>query len=167
MKQLATTEVTKRHNRKDFDCGTPALNDYLGKNARQHSDRDISRTYLLYDPNTPTQIIGYYTIIFADVEAPPGSPLSSYPHPVASIRLARLAIDKRYQGQGIGGGLLMSVLEKACLAYEVAPIIGVFVDAKHQSAKDFYSKYGFDVANEQGDEYCLWLSMGTILKLFA
>jgi len=64
--------------------------------------------------------------------------LPAYPLPV--LRLARLAVDQRAKGQGVGGLLLRAVF---ALAHKMAAgCIGVVVDAKPE-AVGFYRKLGF------------------------
>jgi len=160
---MNTTVLTKQHNRKKFNCGTPALDTYLKNTARQHLERGISRTYALTDKNTTTDIIGHHTLTLSEVHAPIGSSLhNKYPHKLPSLKIARLAVDSQYQGRGIGGYLLADVMQKALQAHEVAPLIGIIVDAKNQKAKDFYLPYGFLEAAGEEDELYLWLPMKTI-----
>jgi N-acetylglutamate synthase-like GNAT family acetyltransferase len=158
-----TTELTKQHNRKTFNCGTPVLNEYLNNSARQHIDRGISRTYVLTDENSTTDIIGFHTLTLSEVYAPKSSKLyNKYPHKLPVLKIARLAVDIQYQGRGVGGFLLSDVMKKAIQANEVAPIMGVVVDAKDQKAKEFYLPYGFIEAGGKDDEFYLFLPMKVI-----
>ena len=56
-----------KHIRERFDCGNDALNYYLKKVARQHSERGVSRTFVLVDTDKPTIILGYYTLTICAV----------------------------------------------------------------------------------------------------
>jgi len=46
---LRVEPLSRLHDRKSFDCGQPALNDYLQKTALQHIEKGISRTFVLID----------------------------------------------------------------------------------------------------------------------
>jgi GNAT superfamily N-acetyltransferase len=66
--------------------------------------------------------------------------LPSYPLPI--LRLARLAVDERFQGHGIGKLLLRVMLELALEIRDRIGCIGIVVDAK-PDAVSFYSVLGF------------------------
>ena len=50
------------HDRKSFDCGVPALNTYLQRQARQDMDRGIAVPYVLVPVNSPSEVAGFYTL---------------------------------------------------------------------------------------------------------
>jgi predicted N-acetyltransferase YhbS len=64
-------------------------------------------------------------------------------HPVPVVLLARLAVDRRFQGRGVGKGLLRDALLRSLAAAEVVGIRAVLVHAKDQHAADFYGQFGF------------------------
>lgn len=66
--------------------------------------------------------------------------LPGYPLPI--LRLARLAVDERFQGHGIGELLLRAMLELALEMRDRVGCVGVVVDAK-SDAVGFYSTLGF------------------------
>ena len=66
--------------------------------------------------------------------------LPKYPLPV--LRLARLAVDRSFQSQGVGRQLLRYVLRLALEMDEKFGCAGVVVDAK-PGALDYYAEYGF------------------------
>ncbi len=59
---LKTELLSGNHDRESFDCGEPALNEFLLKTARQHIRKGISRTFVLIDETVPNDILGYYTL---------------------------------------------------------------------------------------------------------
>lgn len=166
---LATKKLTRKHDRKGFDCGHEGLNKYLQTRARNDADRDISRTFVLSPETDESVIIGFYTLVYCSIQAPPESPLKNYPHELAGLKIARLGVDETFKGQGFGEFLLVDALKKALFTHEAggAPIIGVFVDAKDLEVRAFYEKYGFIVVNESDDELCLWLPIGTCKQLLS
>ena len=100
--------LDKSHQRKDFDCGEPSLNEFLQRYARQNEGTGISRTYVLLEEGSST-IVGYYSlctgsISFATLPDEHSRKIPKYPVPTAHI--GRLAVDRTRQGQGLGPMLL-------------------------------------------------------------
>ncbi len=60
-----------------------------------------------------------------------------------AVRLARLAVDTRFQARGYGGRLLAEAIHRTVLIAEHAGVIGLFVDAKDETACLFYQRYDF------------------------
>ncbi len=139
--------LQRAHLRDDFDCGEAPLDAFLKQFARQNQDRGINKTYVALKVGHPTpRVFGYYTLLAHSLEAsrlPPAMArhLPRYPLPV--IHLARLAVDRRVQGQGLGGVLLADALKKAALASDIVGVFALEVLAKTPEAGRFYAKYGF------------------------
>ncbi len=157
--------LRQRHDRGSFDCGEPALDEFLQKFARQNQDREISRTFVAVR-GTTLRVLGYYTISAHALEAsrlPPemARRLPRYPLPV--VHLGRLATDRSAQGQGLGEILLWDALKKAILASDLIGIHAMEVLAKTPGAKRFYEKYGFAQIPE--DPLHLILPLATARKL--
>lgn len=137
--------LNNEHNRTHFDCGEIVLNDYLQKLAGQHSKSNISKTFIATTSDDPEKILGFYTLstgsITFDSLPQQFKKLPKYPIPI--LRIGRLAVDKSWQGQGIGEYLLMDALNRSATHAKEIGMIGVVVDAKHEAAKNFYLKYGF------------------------
>lgn len=162
--QILIEDLEKAHNRKAFDCGDEDLNKFLREQARKASSRHISRTRVLVGDNN--KVMGYYTVTFINVEAPIDSPYSNYPHPLPALLVARLAIDKVYQRQGLGEYLLIDALIRARQAVSIsAPIIGAFVDVKNEAAARFYTTLGFLPIDATTKNRRMWLPMKTIETL--
>ena len=139
--------LDKTHNRDNFDCGNEALNRYLQQTARQHNQKGISRTFVLTDNERENSkaIFGFFTLSICEVRSVklPQKLAKKYPQTVPGVKLARLAVDKTKQRQGIGEILLIEAMQKALIIADNAGIIGLFVDAKDESAKNYYARYGF------------------------
>lgn len=86
----------------------------------------------------------------------------SFPIPVA--RLARLAVDQKFQGRGLGEDLLLDALNRVLRASGNIGIMAVLLDAKHEKAKRFYMRYEFESLPDH--PLTLWLPMGAIAKFF-
>lgn len=114
-------------------------------------------------------IAGYYTlaafgIVPASLPSEFSRRLPRYDQ-LPATRIGRLAVDRRYQGQGLGRDLLMAALEKS---YRQAPQIAalaVVVDAIDDHARHFYERFGFQRVLD--DEYRLYLPMATVEQLIA
>lgn len=142
---MNTTPLNKSvHNRKDFDCGVDALNNYLQVMASQQAIKDNTRTYVLENSKNPTQIIGYYTLTMTslDLSLLPNSLQKKHNNTYSAGLIARLAVDKRYIKQGYGEWLLIDSLHKLLYASETVAFPFIMVDSK-EGAVQFYKKLGF------------------------
>jgi len=138
--------LSRNHDRSRFDCGVPALNAFLKATARQHGVKGISRTFVLSEREKPATILGYFTLTLCEVRMAdlPTKYVKKYPqHGLPAVRLARLAVSRKYQGKGYGGLLLADAIHRTVLIAEQAGVIGLFVDAKDERARLFYEHYGF------------------------
>ncbi len=150
-----------------FDCGTPALNDYLQKYARQNHNRNIGKTFLALGKDGK-EILGYYTASASeiDTETLPETHSKHLPrYPVPAMRIGRLAVDKSHQGQGIGAELLWDAFRRAINVSNEIGIYAVAVDAKDAKASAFYLKYGFIPLTHK--PLAFFLPIETIKVLFA
>ena len=140
------TLLEKKHDRAGFDCGVPELNAFLKVTARQHGQKGISRTFVLTD-GTPV-IHGFMTLTLCEISAAslPTEYARTYPlHRLPAVRLARLAVSRKMHGHGFGERLLAEAIHRTALIADQAGVVGLFVDAKNDSAQRFYARYGFMV----------------------
>lgn len=89
------------HDRRNFSCGEPAIDEYLRRLARQHAESKISRTYV---GAKGERILGYYSLAMSAIckEQLPEQHQKRFPsYPVPVVRLARLGVDQRQQGKGL------------------------------------------------------------------
>lgn len=133
-----------KEDRSDFCCGSEPLDRYLETQASQDVRRRVSVCYAALEKATG-RIAGYYTLSAADVpvsDLPPevAGRLPRYPS-VPAARIGRLAIDRRFQGRGLGGALLLNAAMRA-LRSEIA-VFALVVDAKDNEAATFYRHHGF------------------------
>lgn len=139
--------LDKTHNRTSFDCGNKYLNRYLQQTARQHNQKGISRTFVLTDTTREKNkiIIGFFSLSLCEVrsEKLPPSLAKKYPLNVPGVKLARLAVDINWQGKGIGKILIIEAMNRAVIISDNAGVVGLFVDAKDEKAKSYYTRYGF------------------------
>lgn len=157
------------HDRKLFDCGSEALNTFLREQANSSAHRYISRTKVLVDTAHPQNILGFYSLSYAECEPPQTSKLyKNYRHSLPVLLLTRMGVDKKMHRRRIGEQLLLDAIfavarsNKESLA--PAPVIGLFVDAK-EGAADFYKKYGFSCADPANPSR-LWLPMDLCMSIY-
>ena len=136
------------HDRHEFDCGRQELNDWLQQVARQHQDKGLSKTFVAVREDAPTRICGYYALTLAELENRhlPEAWRKKLPRRIPGVRLGRLAVDRRYQGKGLGELLLVDALTRAQRIYVEAGGIGLFVDALDGQAAGYYLNFGFDAS---------------------
>lgn len=134
-----------QHDVTDFHCGNELLDRWLIRYAGQNQRRDASRTFVA---TTDDRVVyGYYTLLAGQLDHPEATAqtrkgLSNhFPIPVAI--LARLAIDSRHQGAGLGAALLSDALVRVSGASEQVAIRAVVVHAVDESAAMFYARFGF------------------------
>jgi len=128
------------HDCAGFDCGTPALNDYLTRHATQDRRRNLSQVYVLVDSGDIACVLGYYTLSAAhvDVDQLADDYRRRLPrYPIPCFRMGRFAVREERQGQGLGKCLLGCAVDRCAYA--------LIVDAKDASAKLFYEYFGFVV----------------------
>jgi GNAT superfamily N-acetyltransferase len=135
----------QRQHTDEFTSGAPALDEWLRRYAGQGQRRDASRTFVVVDDLD--HVVGYYTLLAGEVhhgdaplEVRRGMP-RHFPIPVCV--LARLAVDRRHQGAGLGAALLADALDRAADAAEQVGMRAVIVDAIDEGAADFYEHFGF------------------------
>lgn len=136
--------LAKSHKRDDFDCGNADLNMFFRRYARQSHDRATAKTYVAIDDESGA-LIGFYTLTLASLDAallPEGHAKRYGFHAVPLFVLARLAVDKRFQGQGLGGQLLVAAAHRCLNVADQVGGVGLLVDAKDDRAAAWYRLFG-------------------------
>ena len=90
-------------------------------------------------------VVGYYCLATGGVaRANVPKPMQrNMPDPIPMIVLGRLAVDQRFQGQGIGGALLRDAVLRVHQASEIVGIKAILVHAISEEARRFYMAQGF------------------------
>lgn len=143
---LQITALNSSHDRKHFDCGEPSLNDYFKRFASQDTKRRVNKVFVATDPDNANKVCGFYGLSAGTLDAALLTPelrrkLPKYPVPVAL--LTRLAVDRSYQGQGLGSVLLADALQRVVQASEILAVYAVVVDALNDVAARFYRQFEF------------------------
>jgi len=159
----------KRVRRENFDCGVPELNEYLQKYARQNHKKGIAKTVVAI-PAIPEEgnedVAGYYSISVGEIkrEFLPEMYRRGLPrYPVPAILVGKLAVDVKMQGSGLGKKLLINSFIKSLRISSEVGIFAVKVDAKNESAKAFYLKYGLIPLSN--DPLSLFIPIASIAKM--
>ena len=135
--------LAKTHETTGFDCGKPALNDFLHKYALQNQTSGGARTYVLVRSN---HVIGYYSLAPASImpeDAPERVMKGQGRYPVPVILMARFA-HKEEQNKGYGKALYRDALRRATNGAEVIGGQAFLVHAKDEEARTFYLKFGME-----------------------
>jgi GNAT superfamily N-acetyltransferase len=140
-----------RHDCTGFTSGKPSLDNYLGDVAGRDQEEHTAIAYVLVDKNGsthPRRVVGYFTLnsfAFPKKQArrrDQDKHLGRY-NPVPAVLIGRLALDRAFQGRGLGGVLLVSALTRVLTLSEQLGIAVVVVHAIDDEAASFYEHQGF------------------------
>jgi ribosomal protein S18 acetylase RimI-like enzyme len=155
----------RRHSREGFSCGIESLDIYLKSRARQDRDKYAAAVFVMA---SGLGVIGYYTLSSYAIR--PGElpdkivhKLPRYPSLPATL-IGRLAVDTRYQGQGIGEELLVDALKRSLDNTAKIGSVAVVVEAENEKALQWYCRYGFIQFPEHTAK--LFLPMQTSARAF-
>ena len=131
------------HTVEGFDCGREELNRYLLRYAWANQQAGAALTYVGLVGDA---VIGYHTLAVGQVsreEAHERLTKGLARHPVPVMLLARLAVDRRWHGQGVGKALLKDAMQRTLQAADIAGIRAFVVHAKDDEARRFYQRFDF------------------------
>ncbi len=157
--------LASHHDRAAFSCGEPLLDAYIKTQAGQDIKRDLAVCYILCERDSSI-IIGYYSLSASSVE-PTSLPAtlakkSGHYRLVPAVLLGRLAVDRRFQGQGISPLLLVDALRRVLRTGVGVKL--VIVDALSEKAAQFYEHFEFKRFADS--PHRLYLPTSTIRDLF-
>lgn len=160
----APVPLTAEHDLSAFDCGEPALNDWLRHRALKNESR-FSRTCVVCAAN---RVVGYFCISAGSVErgAAPGKVRRNAPDQIPVSIIGRLAVDLDHAGKGLGADLLADALRRIALASQSIGIGAVMVQAKDEAAKRFYLRCAEFVEYPE-DSRTLFLPIETVVAAFS
>ena len=162
--------LSQEHEVAGFSCGEEELDRFLVQSALNRQKARLSRTYVSLHGE---QVAGYYTLAHVQLVAHdlPGKLSRGMPSSIPALLMARLAVDGRFQGRGLGESLLADALLRVAGVVEshAAPVRFFVVDARHERAKAFYLRCGL---KPLGENSCgvtcplkrFWLPLGKKLK---
>jgi len=141
----APEHLIERHDVTAFDSGTSDLDSWLKRRALANEALGASRTYVV---SASGRVVGFYALATGAVahDDVTGRVRRNMPDPIPVMVLARLAVDREYQGGGLGRALLRDALLRTLQVAEIVGIRAVLVHAISTSAKRFYVRAGFHEA---------------------
>ena len=158
--------IEKRHNRDNFCCEEPELNEFIKIYARQNHSNNISKTYVVLNDN---DVIAYYTLVYENIELKnirneiPSDLRQSRKDKIPCVLLGMIARDKSLKGQDYGNFLLNEAIKKTYKASLIAGIKGLFLTPINSTvATKFYDKIEF---LQKIDEKLYYIPIATIEAL--
>jgi predicted N-acetyltransferase YhbS len=127
-----------------FDCGAGELNRWLHSYALRSGALDSARTHVAV--GDAGEICGYVALTASSVEHRHAADemrrqMPRYPLPV--VLLARLAVDRSFQHQGIASMLVRLAMEITVETADRIGVRGLAVDAETEEVAGFYERLGF------------------------
>jgi GNAT superfamily N-acetyltransferase len=136
--------LNRGHGLTQFDCGNATLNSWLVKYAWTNQQADSAKTYVALAEN---RAVGYYSLTTGSIhkhESPARIGKGLANHPVGVVLLARLAVDNRQKGKGLGKALLFDALGRIEKAADIVAVRAVMVHAIDETARKFYEHFEFE-----------------------
>jgi GNAT superfamily N-acetyltransferase len=132
------------HRLEGFDCGSSPLNDWLVQRALRNESSGTSRTWVVVEVGTG-QVVAFYAYSTASIlrSSAPKRMGRNQPEEMPAILLARVGVDSRHQGEGLGAALLKHFMLKAIEVAQSVAVRVLLIHAKNENAKNFYQHYGF------------------------
>lgn len=146
-----------QHRLEGFDCGKPALNDWLQRHALQAQRSGSARTLVVAEDD---RVAGYFSLTVGQVdtlEAPERIRKGMGQYPVPVVILARLAVARQDQCRGVGFGMLQDAIRRTLLIAEQAGIRAMLTHPIDQEATRFYTRFGFIASPLQEQQLLLLL----------
>ncbi len=156
----APVPLSVDHDLSAFDCGEPALNDWLRHRAWKNESR-FSRTYVVCEGN---RVVAYVCMSAGAIERAdaPGKLRRNAPDVIPVSVIGRLAVSRDHAGKGLGTDLLSDALRRIAAASQSIGIAAVMIHAKDEAAKRFYLRCG-DFTEYPADSRTLLLPIETVV----
>ncbi|HUK10865.1 MAG TPA: GNAT family N-acetyltransferase [Stellaceae bacterium] len=141
----APEPLSDRHRLEGFVSGVAALDDWFKRRARANQLNNASRTFVAAEGE---RVVGYHAIASGalQVESAVGRFRRNMPSPIPVAILGRLAVDRDWQGRGLGRALFRDCAERVVHAASTLGIRGIVVHAISHDAKAFYEALGFEAS---------------------
>lgn len=133
--------LTDAHDLSAFGSSEPALDEWLKRRALAAEGR-TARTYVTC---AGRRVVGFYALANGAVQRNTATSRlrRNAPDPIPVMVLGRLAVDARWEGRGLGSGMLRDAILRTLAASEIAGVAAILVHAISERAKAFYEKSGF------------------------
>jgi GNAT superfamily N-acetyltransferase len=133
--------LADRHRIENFISGEPSLDDWLKRRALANQASGASRTYVVCER---ASVVGYYALASGAITVESGRFRRNIPNLIPVVVLARLAVDRAWQGRGVGRGMFRDAARRVDHAADAIGIRGIVVHAISERARTFYVALGFD-----------------------
>lgn len=142
MALAAPVPLLPQHDCSAFDCGHAGLAEWLRRRARNNEAAQGSRCFVACEGK---RVVGFYALAAGSVRraAAHGAVRRNMPDPVPAIVLGRLAVDRTWQGQGLGADLLQDAVLRAVHASREIGARVLLCHAVDGRARRFYLHHGF------------------------
>jgi GNAT superfamily N-acetyltransferase len=159
----APEKLRADHDLSDFECGEPALDNWLRRRALSNEESGASRTYVVC---AGQKVVGYYALAVGAIAhaGAPGRVRRNMPDPVPVMVIGRLAVHKDCQGKTIGPSLLRDAILRTLQAADIAGIRAIVVHAISERARQFYEDCGF--RGSPMDPMTLFITVAEGVKAF-
>lgn len=136
--------LTEAHDHSTFQSGEPVLDEWLRRRAWPNLQMAASRTYVVC-PSGSNMIAGYFSLSMGQIlgQDVTGAMRRNMPRQIPAVTLGRLAIDRKWQGKGLGSAMLADVVRRALRASSEVVARLVIVHAISPAAEAFYLHHGF------------------------
>lgn len=136
--------LSRKHERRGFRCGEPALDNWFVAQAGQDERRNIARVFVAIDGDG---IVGFYslsmfTLALEDLPTRLSKKLPNY-QAIPAALIGRLARHERARGRGVGELLVADAISRVLNAAATVAAYAIVVDAKNDRAASFYESFGF------------------------
>jgi GNAT superfamily N-acetyltransferase len=148
--------IVADHVLDSFDSGVPVLDEWLRRRARRNEDEGASRTFVCCEDR---RVVGYYCLSAGSLlhRVATSKVRRNMPEPIPVVLLGRLAIDRRWQGRGLGADLLRDAVLRVISAADTVGVRALLVHALSADAKVFYEKNGFRESPAEADTLMITL----------
>jgi len=136
--------LSRRHDRRAFASGVPALDDWFRTRATQDQRRHIAQVFVAVDE---LGVVGFYSLSMFTLalESLPDELAHKLPRyeAIPAALIGRLARHERAKGSGIGDLLVADAVMRVLAAAESVAAYAIVVDAKDERGRRFYESHGF------------------------
>jgi GNAT superfamily N-acetyltransferase len=142
-RELVSEALATTHTFETFTSGRPVLDDWLRLSALHAQANRTARTFVWHRGDGV--VVAWFSLsasLVRRAEVPKQVGRGS-PDVIPAVLLARLALDEKLHGQGLGAELLADAIERTVAATEYVVARMLVVDALDEQAARFYERYGF------------------------
>lgn len=134
---------TTKHDRSQFDCGDPDLNDWLRRYASQNRRGNTAATWVIADERGVVVAYASLSMSGVDLSNAPAALAKKSPNPVPVLLVGRLALDRAHKNEGLGTSLVFHALTTAADTNVSVACKAVVVTALNEQALSWWERFGF------------------------